>query len=442
MLRQAACRAVMRKLYIVRFAVMCPPPPVADDARCQAAHQLLARAALRPDALALGRLEIREPSLFASDGTSATLRHYVQVFDVADARLVDLRYATWRLDLDADGGWRVADHAEVAAGDERALAFLADGLRADTTRAVGPAAADHSAVRGVLAGYGLAADAGDADLVGDLYTIDAEVRITGDQTYHGRSSMAAMIGGEFHRSLLPWAGHAMGPAMVWTDGDTAFSAHIGRTYGPPPKDPAARAGWRRRPFRYSVNRWELRRGTDGQWRVALRDSLPVPGPRWRRALAQAVTDMGTFNQRAGSPTGAGETTDAALSTITAAAFALTIGTASAGRWPFAAHANLTIDGQDVDLSGSSVTGRLCGRLSCAGVLPTLPIVRWAADRATACGAVISYVVGERGRVEPLRIDIAKWTLNRCNGHWVVGELTMAAADSAAGMALVREANDG
>lgn len=421
---------------------MWSPSTIADDRQWLAAHQLLARSSLDPDMLASGQIEIREPGLFAMDDTSATLRHYVQVFDVADARLLDLRYATWRLDLDSIGGWQVGASAEVPAGNEHAPSFLADGLKADIARAVGQRAVDDAAVLGVLAGYGLAADAGEAGLVGDLYTPDTVVNIAGDHTYRGRRNMEAMIRGEFHRSLLPWAGHTMGPAMVWFDGDTAISVHIGRTYGPPPSHPAALADWHRGPFRYSVNRWELRRGADGRWRVRRRDSLPVPGPHWRSVLTQAVANMGTVTQGAGSLTGPGERVRAASSAITAAAFAMTTGTARAGCWPFTAQARLSMDGDAVEVSGSVLTERLYGRLPCAGIVPTQPIARCQAGTTTIYDAVISYVEGESGRVEPLRIDVARWTLNHHDGQWLVGEVVIAAGDGPAAASLLTEANDG
>jgi hypothetical protein len=120
-----------------------------------------------------------------------------------------------------DGVWAAADVPEVAAGDADASEFLDHGLgrdfealtvHSDDTGAVGQAV-DVGATRATLAAYGLAADAGDADLVGALYTADTVVDIAGDRVYCGRDSMAEMIRGEFHRSLLPWGGSYEGAGI-------------------------------------------------------------------------------------------------------------------------------------------------------------------------------------------------------------------------------------
>ena len=420
---------------------MLSPSTIPDDRGWLAAQQLLARSSLDPNMLASGKIEIREPALFSMNDTSATLRHYVQVFDVPSGRLLDVRHAIWRLDPDSIGGWQVHACAEVPVGNEHAPSFLADGLKADIARAVGQGAVD-IAVLNVLAGYGLAADAGEAGLVGDLYTPDTEVNIYGDRTYRGRRTMEAMIRGEFHRSLLPWAGHTMGPAMVWVDGDFAVSVHIGRTYGPPPSHIVALGDWRRRPFRYSVNRWELRRDADGRWRVRRRDSLPVPGPHWQAVLTEAVATMGEVTRGARSLTGAGERVRAALSAITAAAFAMTTGTACTGCWPFAAQVHLAVDGDVLEVAGSVLTDRLCGRLSCAGIIPTQAIARCEGRTTKIYDAVISYVESESGRVEPMRIDVARWTLNYRDSQWFVDEVIIVAGDSPAAASLLTEANDG
>jgi len=404
-------------------------PAVGGDDLRLAAHQMLARSALDPEVLASGRIELREPCLLVIGGSSARLRHYVQVFDTATVRLVDFRYATWHLDVDIVGDWTLADAAEVAAGDECALEFVNRGLRSDVALAVGPASGDRAAVLGVLAAYGLAADSGDAALVGELYTADALVEIAGDQIYRGRDSMEAMIAGPFHRSLLPWAGHTMGPALTWSDRNTATSVHVGRTYGPPPKG-GATGEWKRRPFRYSVNRWELTRGGDGRWRVAHRVSHPAPGPQWRATLVEGKRAARAHARLAAAGPGA------ALDTVTAAAFAITGGDLIDDQWPFAERCRLTVDGRA--MPADRMASYLTGKSSCAGVLPTEGVVIGTGDQTRVYNAVLTYAEDGPARVAPVRVDIARWTLNRQDGRWRVAEVVMAAGRSEAAAELLYE----
>jgi hypothetical protein len=103
---------------------------------------------------------------------------------------------------------------------------------------------------------------------------------------------------------------------------------------------------------------------------------------------------------------------------------------------------LTVDGDALEVGGSVLTDRLCGRLPCAGIIPTQPIARCEGSTTTIYDAVISYVEGESGQVEPMRIDVARWTLNYHDGQWLVDEVLIAAGDSPAAASLLTEANDG
>ncbi|WP_208611731.1 nuclear transport factor 2 family protein [Mycobacterium paraffinicum] len=364
------------------------------------------------------KLVVREPSLIRVSGCAATARHYVLEYDLARARLADLRYAAWRFAKEADGAWRAVEVSEVAAGDARGPEFLGDGLDrdfaaldvcCDYTGAVANAL-DAEAIRATLAAYGLAADAGDADLVGALYTADTVVDIVGDRTYHGRESMAEMIRGDFHRSLLPWAGHTMGPALVSVSGDRAVSLHVARTYGPPPRSVTDLSRWNRRPFRYSVNRWELLRGDGGRWQVAGRRSCPAPGPDWRGLLAEGVSEWRAATAHFGQAKPQSAELDAfldsrrALDAVTAASFALTAD-AHTRAWPLA-------DGARIEI------GEHPGPRT-VGMLPTPGVVRVDGGSAAVTNVVVSYVDDGSGRICPSRLDRCRWILVRDDRSWVV-----------------------
>ncbi|PXX01672.1 SnoaL-like protein [Mycolicibacterium moriokaense] len=375
--------------------------------------------------LADGRLVVREPSLIRVDGTRATARHYVLEYDLSRARLASLRYATWLLHRGPDGRWAVVDASEVAAGDARVSDFLNDGLAADFAAvhsAAGPgrmrSATDGDAIRAVLAGYGLAADAGDADLVGALYTADAVVDISGDRVYRGRKAMSDMIRGEFHRALLPWAGHTMGPSLVAVDCDRAQSLHLGRTYGPPPRSVDDIAHWDRRPFRYSVNRWTFVRGGGATWQVATRRSCQVPGPDWRGLLADGLrqwrdaspADLGTPE---GDPAAAREHLDRrrTLDIVTAAAFTVTVSGKAHG-WPF-------VDGDQVVLPLDDMS-------ACVGIVPAAGSVTLNGATATVLNVLVTYVDDGSKRIGPARLDPYRWELVSDGASWSVRSMTPAA----------------
>lgn len=378
-----------------------------------------------------GRAVVREPSLIRVSGGEATARHYVLEYDLARARLIDLRYGLWRFHR-ADDRWSIVDVAEVSAGDGRVLEFLADGLDRDFAAVRVPPgdtgetddselqrATDADAIRAMLAAYGLAADAGDADLVGALYTPDAVVDIGGDQIYAGREPMMDMIAGRFHRSLLPWAGHTMGPSLVSVDADRAVSLHIGRTYGPPPRSVTDLSAWNRHPFRYSVNRWTLVRG-DPEWQVAERISRPVPGTEWRALLADGVRAW-----RENSVSG-GERSDyldtrRALDVVTAAAFTLSAGGVIGG-WPFTGDAHLDIDGRRV--RAAAMTAGLDLPHPCVGLLPTSGSARVDGNSATVSDLLMTYVDDDSGRIGPVRTDFCRWDLLREGDSWAVRGATL------------------
>lgn len=367
-------------------------------------------------------LIVREPNLIRVSDIQAVARHYVLDYDLARTQLADLRYAVWRFEKGPEGRWSTVAKSEVKAGDSGGPDFLNDGLDRDFDALTVPGdqdgavqhAADSTAIRATLAAYGLAADAGNAGLVGSLYTPDTVVDIAGDRIYRGRDSMAEMIRGGFHRSLLPWAGHTMGPSLISVRGDRAVSLHVGRTYGPPPRSVTDLSGWNRRPFRYSVNRWELVRADHRRWLVAQRRSCPAPGPDWRDLLAEGVREwrgaIDDFEPSPSCPDGMHELVDTrrALDVVTAAAFTLIVD-ADAHEWPFADDARIEI--------------RRTAQPPTVGLLPTPGSVRVAGKSATVDNVVVHYVDDGSKRIGPARFDRCRWDLARDAGSWMVQGVT-------------------
>jgi hypothetical protein len=376
-----------------------------------------------------GRVVVREPSLIRVSGRYATARHYILDYSIEPyrpPRLVEVRHGLWRLRRDGDQ-WSVVARTELAAGDARVPGFLSDGLDDDfrgSQRVVGidtdlRRASDADAVRAVLGAYGMSADAGAADLVGALYTEDAVVEICGDQTYRGRKAMVDMINGSAHRSLLPWAAHTMGPALVTIEADRAVSLQIARTYGPPPRSVADLSAWDRRPFRFSVNRWTLVRGGEG-WLIAERVSHAVPGSGWREALA-----AGLLKWSAVPPAAAHAGRDSgyldrrhALDVVTAAGFRLSAGDESI-RWPFTDDARIDVDGRLVAADASAVAAALGAALPFVAVLPTTGSVHVAGPSARVDNFVVTYVDGGSGLIRPTCVHSCRWDLVRHDASWEV-----------------------
>jgi hypothetical protein len=378
---------------------------------------------------AAGRVVVREPSLIRVAGRSATARHYVLEFvreGERGPRLAELRHGRWTFHRIGDQ-WSVVDRSELAAGDARVPEFLAAGLALDFACARVPAGddsalqrvADADAVRVVLTAYGLSADAGDADLVGSLYTEDAIVEIGGDRIYRGRKPMADMINGGFHQSLLPWAGHTMGPGLVAVEGDRAVSLHIARTYGPPPRSAADLSTWNRHPFRFSVNRWVLTRIDDG-WQISERISHPVPGSQWRAVLSDGLESWRAVPRIAAR---GGEDLDYlerryALDIVTAAAFRLSAADGTQ-RWPFADDALLDVDGCRVPAHGTALAEALRVTNSCVGVVPAAGSVGVEGSSTIVGDVLLTYSDDGSGRMGPASLHMCRWDLVRDGASWLV-----------------------
>lgn len=117
---------------------------------------------------------------------------------------------------------------------------------------------DELAISRLIAGYGLAVDAGDADAAAALFAPDGAYD-TDVGVMRGRSGVAAMVRGERHQSMVGHCAHQIGPAVIRVEGDRATAVGYSRVYL------EGRAGTH--VYRVSVNRWQLRREAGGGWTI-------------------------------------------------------------------------------------------------------------------------------------------------------------------------------
>lgn len=80
---------------------------------------------------------------------------------------------------------------------------------------------DERTIARLLASYGPLVDAGEADVVADLWTADGTYDV-GDWTMSGHDELVAMVNSDAHRGLMArGACHFFGPPVVTVDGDDA-----------------------------------------------------------------------------------------------------------------------------------------------------------------------------------------------------------------------------
>jgi ketosteroid isomerase-like protein len=106
--------------------------------------------------------------------------------------------------------------------------------------------------------YGLAVDAGEAEVTGQLFTEDTVFDVDGNNIMRGRAAVEAMVLGPGHQSLLPNCAHTIGPIVVDVDGDSARATGYSRIY--------RATGDSFELFRIGCNQWELERRGPG-WRI-------------------------------------------------------------------------------------------------------------------------------------------------------------------------------
>jgi SnoaL-like protein len=405
------------------------------------------------------------PARVDLDGDRAVSTHYERVHGPASDGSVELLgfgYGRWELARTADS-WRLARSRTRSTGRDDAMAVLREELPDASGRAGVPVLGappgsvgarvqrllDEFAILNVIATYGIAADGGSAANVGDLYTVDTDVDIEGAMFMKGRAGVEAMINDAPHQSLLPWAGHTMGPAIVDIEGDTATATHYARIYGRTSDassdmvDP--RATGDRGMWRFGYNRWHLVREADGRWRIATRVSRSPRHHEAQDLLRHAVTAPAPPPATAPASvldrrTAAIEDGLAVERVLTAYAMALDAGAPDAARAHFAHDATILHDGalRTVDEVGTSP---LAG-VDTIGHLVGPGTVTISGDAATATQVVGIYTRPPGHGPRVARLSWNRWELRRASdGAWIVTREESCAAGSAAATELVRRGLD-
>jgi hypothetical protein len=142
---------------------------------------------------------------------------------------------------------------------------------------------DELAVRRVLAAYGPAVDSGDSAATGALWAPEAVYNMDVG-VLDGRGAITAMVDGPGHREIIAGgSAHAVGPALVDLDGDTAVAITYSQLFR---GDGAGRfTVWR-----VAANRWELRRGGAAGWEVVRRTTRLLDGRADARELLRRSAD--------------------------------------------------------------------------------------------------------------------------------------------------------
>ena len=388
--------------------------------------------------------------------------HYERVHGKTADGSIDLLgfgYGRWELAHIADG-WVLERSLTRSTGRDDAMMLLRQELpdasdRADVHSLFAPAGSvaarvqrllDQLAIANVIATYGMAADGGAATNVGDLYTVDTEVDIEGVMFMKGRANVEAMIEGAAHQSLLPWAGHTMGPALVDVDGDTAtatlYARIYGRTAGPSNDIADLRAVGDRSMWRFGYNRWHLVRETDGRWRIAARVSRSPRHHEARELLRRAVT-LPAPSRSPSAPTSDLDRRTAALEDacavermLTTYTMALDAHASEVARALLADDATIVHDG--VARSVADVVSSTAADESTIGHLVGPGNVAVRGDTASATQVVAVY---ERRHGQPNRVARLAWTrwdLRRTHdGAWSITIEESCAAGSRDATAVVR-----
>ena len=120
---------------------------------------------------------------------------------------------------------------------------------------------DELAIHRLIASYGLAVDAGDADGGAAVFTEEGVYDVDIGRMA-GREAVRAMVRGPRHQEMVGHCAHQIGPAIVQVDGtDRATAVGYSRVYL------ETRAGTH--VYRVSLNRWELVK-EGGAWLIARR----------------------------------------------------------------------------------------------------------------------------------------------------------------------------
>jgi ketosteroid isomerase-like protein len=129
---------------------------------------------------------------------------------------------------------------------------------------------DHEAIRQVLAGYGYSVDGLNYDSVADFYTENGEYKVDDVLDFQGRDRVASITNDAGHRALVAGGvAHVALPPYIVVDGDQAAATCHTMI---PRKCEDGYYIWR-----LSASRLELVRETDGQWRIASRQTWSQDG---------------------------------------------------------------------------------------------------------------------------------------------------------------------
>lgn len=134
---------------------------------------------------------------------------------------------------------------------------------------------DERDIARLIASYGPAVDAGDADAAAHLWAEDGVYDID-LMRMEGRDEVRAMVNSGAHQKMVAHGcSHFLGPAAVTVDGDTAVAVCESLVL--------VRDGDGYRVWRATANHFALRR-IDGRWQIGIRTSRVLDGNPQARAL--------------------------------------------------------------------------------------------------------------------------------------------------------------
>lgn len=133
---------------------------------------------------------------------------------------------------------------------------------------------DEREIARLIASYGPAVDAADADAAAGLWTTDGSYDVEG-WSMSGRAAIHDMVNSSSHRGLVD-AGccHFLGPAVVTVDGDTAVAVCESLVLVRTGTDSDTDSGYR--VWRAAANHFELVRTPEG-WRISRRTTRLLDG---------------------------------------------------------------------------------------------------------------------------------------------------------------------
>ncbi|OBI38203.1 hypothetical protein A5709_13105 [Mycobacterium sp. E1386] len=137
---------------------------------------------------------------------------------------------------------------------------------------------DERDIARLIASYGPAVDAGDADAAARLWAHDGIYDVDGWRM-EGRADVHAMVSSSAHQNLVAkGCGHFLGPCVVTVTGDSAVAVCESLVL--------VRDGDGYRVWRCAANHFTLQR-MDGQWRIGVRTTRVLNGNPAAHALLTA-----------------------------------------------------------------------------------------------------------------------------------------------------------